>query len=109
MMDVSDGLAKDLHAITPAGTMPALDAKALPLRARATVRAALSDGEDYELLFALSATANASTFRRDWRKAFPTVRLSCIGEFVTTGMLPNGAVNLSAYRGYEHLKRHVDI
>lgn len=107
MMDVSDGLAKDLHAITPPGTAPALDAKALPLRVGATVRAALSDGEDYELLFALSAAANARSFERQWARAFPRVRLSCIGQFVTAGKLPEGAVELTAYRGYEHLKRHV--
>lgn len=107
MMDVSDGLAKDLHAITPPGTAPALGAKAVPLRAGATVRAALSDGEDYELLFAFSATASARAFERQWAKAFPKVRLSCIGEFVTSGKLPEGAVDLAGYRGYEHLKRHV--
>lgn len=107
MMDVSDGLAKDLHAITPPGTAPALEAKAVPLRAGATVRAALSDGEDYELLFAFSATASARAFERQWAKAFPKVRLSCIGEFVTSGKLPEGAVDLAGYRGYEHLKRHV--
>jgi thiamine-monophosphate kinase len=107
MMDVSDGVAKDLHAITPPGTAPALDAKALPMRAGATIRAALSDGEDYELLFALSAKASATAFEREWAKSFQRVRLSCIGTFVTANQVPEQAVNLAAYRGYEHLKRHV--
>ena len=107
MMDVSDGLAKDLHAITPPGTAPAIDSHALPLRFGASVRAALSDGEDYELLFALSAAANARSFERQWARAFPKVRLSCVGHFVTAGKLPAGSVELTAYRGYEHLKRHV--
>jgi hypothetical protein len=40
MMDVSDGLAKDLHALTPSGAAPALDAVTLPLRRGADLRAA---------------------------------------------------------------------
>jgi thiamine-monophosphate kinase len=32
MMDVSDGIAKDLHAITPPGAAPALDPERVPLR-----------------------------------------------------------------------------
>jgi thiamine-monophosphate kinase len=52
MLDLSDGLAKDLRALTPAHSAPALTAAALPLRRTADVRAALADGEDYELVFA---------------------------------------------------------
>ena len=59
MLDVSDGLAKDLHALTPSGAAPALDAAMLPRRRGADLRAALTDGEDYELVFALAARADA--------------------------------------------------
>lgn len=104
MMDVSDGLAKDLHALTPRGGAPALEADALPRRAGADVRAALADGEDYELVFALAARADADAFTRAWRKAFPRTPLTRIGRFVRRGTEPAGTLNLDDYRGYEHLR-----
>lgn len=104
MMDVSDGLAKDLHALTPRGAAPALNASALPLRPGADVRAALTDGEDYELVFALAARTDRDAFARAWTRAFPRTRLSCIGRFVPAGALPADALNLDDYRGYEHLR-----
>lgn len=104
MMDVSDGLAKDLHALTPRGATPALDGASIPRRVGATLAAALGDGEDYELVFALAARANHEAFARAWRRAFPRLRLSCIGRFVPTGSLPTDALNLDDYRGYEHLR-----
>jgi thiamine-monophosphate kinase len=105
MMDVSDGLAKDIHALTPAGALPALDASTLPLRAGADVTAGLSDGEDYELLFALSKSSDPSAFFRRWRRAFPRTRLSCIGRFVAANRVPANAVPLAKFHGYEHLRR----
>jgi thiamine-monophosphate kinase len=104
MMDVSDGLAKDLRALTPPGATPALDAAALPRRDGADVRAALSDGEDYELVFAVSSKANRARFERDWSRKFPRLRLSCIGQFVARGKLSAAALDLSQYHGYEHLR-----
>lgn len=105
MMDVSDGLAKDLHALTPAGALPALEASALPRRRGSDVRAALTDGEDYELVFAVAARADHGAFTRAWRRAFPRTALSRIGHFVPAGALPAGAVDLTALHGYEHLTR----
>jgi thiamine-monophosphate kinase len=105
MMDVSDGLAKDLHALTPPGMAAALVADSLPRRAGASVRSALSDGEDYELLFALGSTADPHRFETAWRKRFPRVRLTCIGRFSGKSDLPEGALDLSAYSGYEHLRK----
>ena len=104
MMDVSDGLAKDLHVLTPRGAVPALDSTALPCRAGCTLAAALSEGEDYELVFTLAARSDRAVFERAWRRAFPRTRLSRIGRFVRPGALPTGALNLDDYRGYEHLR-----
>jgi thiamine-monophosphate kinase len=104
MMDVSDGLAKDIHALTPARAVPALDPAALPRRAGASLRAALTDGEDYELLFVLDAKADATAFARNWRRAFPRTALSRIGRFVPARQRPADTVDLAAYRGYEHLR-----
>jgi len=103
MMDLSDGLAKDLRALTPRGAAPALDAAALPFRRGADLSATLTDGEDYELVFALSAEADPASFLRAWHRAFPRTRLSRIGSFVR-GEAPSGAVPLTDYSGYEHLR-----
>lgn len=102
MMDVSDGLAKDLHALTPRGAVAALTPTALPRRAGCDVRAALVDGEDYELVFAARASADLAAFTRAWRRAFPRTPLTAIGRFTRT--LPPGALDLRDYHGYEHLR-----
>jgi thiamine-monophosphate kinase len=114
MMDVSDGLAKDLHALTPPGTKPAIEVTAVPVSAAARLLAvltkksplhhALGDGEDYELVFALAKAADQAMFENSWRRAFPRTRLTRIGDFVRSGKLPAGAINLDDYQGYEHLR-----
>ncbi len=112
MMDVSDGLAKDLDSLTPAGLLPALKASALPIspaarrHARRTKKSplthALGDGEDYELLIVVRA--GAAKFEHAWRKRFPRLPLSRLGHFVRKDQLPAGALCLANYHGYEHLR-----
>ncbi len=112
MMDVSDGLAKDLYSLASVGLVPALDAKAIPVSAAARRQAlrsgktplahALGDGEDYELLIVVHA--GADRFEQAWRNRFPTLRLSCLGRFVRKNHLPAGALRLADYHGYEHLR-----
>jgi thiamine-monophosphate kinase len=104
-MDLSDGLGKDLHALTPKAAEPAIIRQSIPRRAGATVRAALTDGEDYELLFVVDHDCNSEEFERLWRRAFPRVRLSRIGQFVPEGLVPSSAVQLKNFQGYEHLRR----
>lgn len=104
MMDVSDGLAKDLHALTPRGTVPALNAAAIPRRDGADLRAALTDGEDYELVFAVDGRVDEETFVDAWSRAFPRTRLSRIGRFVAARDVPADAVKLADFHGYEHLQ-----
>ena len=114
MMDVSDGLAKDLGELTPAGLAPALCAPAVPV-SRAAHRAArqsrrrplahaLGDGEDYELLIVVRARADHDGFEQAWRRRFPEVRLSLIGRFSEKSRVPAGALRLGDFRGYEHLQ-----
>jgi thiamine-monophosphate kinase len=102
MMDVSDGLAKDLGSLAPAGSSPAIYSAMLPRRAAATDRQALCDGEDYELAFCVASRADRTALERAWRGRFPRTRLSCIGRFVRAGAVPPGAITLGEYRGYEH-------
>lgn len=114
MMDVSDGIAKDIDSLTPDGLAPALQASAIPLSAAARQRAkvtqrsplfhALGDGEDYELLVVVRARAVTARFEAAWRKRFPRLKLSRLGRFVRQGQLPAGALRLSDYQGYEHLR-----
>ncbi|HUJ44170.1 MAG TPA: thiamine-phosphate kinase [Opitutaceae bacterium] len=115
MMDVSDGLAKDLYALTPPRSVPALRTNAIPLSpaartcARRTGRTplahALADGEDYELVFAVDGQADQAALARAWRRAFPRLRITCIGRFVSAGNVPPDSLRLEEFRGYEHLRR----
>ena len=92
MIDLSDGLAGDLRHLLKAGGVGAeLLATAIPVsraakrRAQASTRAkppllaALSDGEDFELLFTV-ASQDAVPVLDAWKARFPEVRLSCIGK-----------------------------
>jgi thiamine-monophosphate kinase len=104
MMDLSDGLAKDLGALTPPRAKPALEPDALPLRRGADLRAALTDGEDYELVFALAAHTDAVAFARAWHRRFPRTRLTNIGHFARSNALSPSHVRLEDFSGYEHLR-----
>lgn len=113
LIDVSDGVAKDLRALTPEGAEPALDPPALPVSpaARALAKTtgrtplahALSDGEDYELLFTVARNADRAAFEHAWRRRFKTP-LSCIGRFVRLGRRETDTIDLSQFHGYEHLR-----
>ena len=104
MMDVSDGLAKDLWALAPAGTAPCLEPAAVPRRDGASLREALCDGEDYELAFAVSGRADAGAMERAWRRAFPGTPLSRIGRLGRPAARGATGFRLSDYGGYEHLR-----
>ena len=43
--------------------------------------AALTDGEDFELLFTV-ASKNAVPLLDAWKKQFPELKLSCIGKII---------------------------
>ena len=96
MIDLSDGLAGDLRHVLNASAVGAeLRAASVPIsraarqaaRASATAKpplvAALTDGEDYELLFTL-AGRDAVPLLDAWKKAFPSLRLTCIGKITAT-------------------------
>jgi thiamine-monophosphate kinase len=117
MLDLSDGLAGDLrHLIKASGVGAELLAAAIPISRAAKSRAAaggkpallaaLSDGEDYELLFTVSA-ADAVRLLDAWTVQFPELKLSCIGKILPGHELvlrdEAGVQRLSAH-GYVHFK-----
>jgi len=78
MIDVSDGLVADLgHILEMSRVGAVLDTAAIPLRDGAKLPEALSDGEDYELIFAVPPEKSAG-LEASW--PFRT-RLSKIGFF----------------------------
>ncbi len=78
MIDLSDGLATDLRHLIRSSrvgaelwleTIPIARAARLGVDRQTALRRALTDGEDYELLFTVAA-AQAHSFERAWRKVF---------------------------------------
>jgi thiamine-monophosphate kinase len=89
MIDISDGLLQDLgHLLEQSHTGAIIDLNGIPVsraakrlakksRAKA-LRHALTDGEDFELLFAISANKKQK-LEKAWKIHFPQVPLSWIG------------------------------
>ena len=101
MMDLSDGLAADLPRLAAASRCGyELDPGAVPRRRGATVRQALGEGEDYELLLAVAPSA-AARLEAAWRKRFPRVGLTRIGRLRPRGV----SAGLGAARGFDHFAR----
>ena len=94
LMDVSDGLAGDLpHILRASGVGAELLKSAVPISraakenskrgdaAKPAFVAALTDGEDFELLFTVSSK-KAVPVLDAWKKKFSDVKLSCIGRII---------------------------
>jgi thiamine-monophosphate kinase len=103
MIDISDGLLRDLsHLCEESGVAAEIDATRVPVHRGASLEAALSDGEDYELLFALPADQAA---RLDGRRIRGTL-ITRIGTFTRgrgiTLVRPDGRRERTRPRGWEH-------
>jgi thiamine-monophosphate kinase len=100
MMDLSDGLGIDLPRLARASRSGfQLDTNALPLGPSATRKNAIADGEDYELLFAVSPTDNERLQKR-WRDRFPRLHLTQIGLLNRKSAIKNPQL----VRGYVHFR-----
>jgi thiamine-monophosphate kinase len=117
MIDLSDGLAGDLrHILNASGAGAELKKSAVPISrvakeiarknpfGKTPLAAALSDGEDFELLFTVAA-GDAVKLLDAWKKHFPKLKLSCIGKTTAgegiTVRDKSGAQPLDAH-GYVH-------
>lgn len=96
MIDISDGLAGDLRHVLKASRVGAeLLATSIPISkearrlarsesaAKPPLLAALTDGEDFELLFTV-ASRDAVPLLDAWKKRFPGLPVTCIGK-ITAG------------------------
>src|SRR5262245_52246214 len=80
MMDLSDGLGADLPRLARASKVEFdIQLKKLPVARGATIDDAISEGEDYELLFAISRR-DRNSLERQWRRKFPKLLLTRIGS-----------------------------
>jgi thiamine-monophosphate kinase len=101
MMDLSDGLGADLPRLARAsGVGFEVDEAALPLNRGCTTEQAISDGEDYELLFAISPRHSARLLK-SWRKKFPKLLLTRIGKLNSKFEIRNSKFP----GGYVHFKQ----
>ena len=100
MIDLSDGLGADLPRLARAsGVGFEVDDAALPLNPGCTTKQAISDGEDYELLFALSPK-DSRTLAARWKRKFPNLPLTRIGRLIRKSKIENRKLP----RGYVHFK-----
>lgn len=120
MIDLSDGLATDLKHILNASKLGAdLLSTAVPIsRAAREIKArngsdktplsaALSDGEDFELLFTIPGK-HAVPLNDAWKEQFPDLKLSCIGRTTETPGLrirDRNSIHPMAIDGYVHFKK----
>jgi thiamine-monophosphate kinase len=118
MMDLSDGLAGDLrHILNASGCGAEIRAASVPISreaklharsgsmAKPPLAAALTDGEDFELLFTLPAR-QAVSLLDTWKSRFPGLPLTCVGKITSEPGLrlrDKHGVRVLAANGYVHL------
>ncbi len=101
MMDLSDGLARDLPRMAAAsGVGFLIDEDALPRNKGCSAQQAWADGEDHELLIAVSPRS-VGKLESAWRRKFRRTALTRIGRFVPQG---EGSALSFAAKGWEHFQ-----
>jgi thiamine-monophosphate kinase len=101
MMDLSDGLGVDLPRLARASKVGfKIEMEKLPLTRGVEIGNAISEGEDYELLFAISPR-DREGLKRAWRKQFPKVPLTRIGRLNRKSKIENRKLP----RGYVHFQQ----
>ena len=93
-MDISDGLASDLHTLCTASGVAA-DLDIVPLLPKATLAQALHDGEDYELLYTAPPKVRV-----------PGIRIGVITKGKIGSVKLDG--NIVPPKGYDHFAKHTE-
>jgi thiamine-monophosphate kinase len=100
MMDLSDGLGTDLPRMARASKVGfELDEASIPRTRGCSVQQAITDGEDYELLFAISP-ADSVALCKSWKKKFPKLPLTRIGQLNRKSQI----ANRKSLSGYVHFR-----
>jgi thiamine-monophosphate kinase len=100
MIDLSDGLGADLPRLARASQLSfKIEMERLPLNPGCKVENAISDGEDYELLFAI-APRHREHLQKSWDRKFPKLPLTRIGQFHQKSKIEHQA----SFRGYLHFQ-----
>lgn len=116
MIDLSDGVSSDLRHILEVGKVGALlEAKNIPVSPcvkssslRSAINHALSDGEDFELLFTVRPQ-DAEMLLKKWRRKF-SLRCTIIGQITARKnrlqiKMPNGIIEALQEQGFDHFEK----
>jgi thiamine-monophosphate kinase len=102
MMDLSDGIGADLPRLAGASRCGfELFHERLPCAPGCAAAQALSDGEDYELLFAI-APLHAADLEAAWRKQFPRLPLTRIGSLTKPRIKSSDS---ETHEGHDHFSQ----
>jgi thiamine-monophosphate kinase len=110
MIDLSDGLSSDLNRICrQSGVGAMINAEQLPIsepaqRDNDPLNSALSDGEDFELLFTLTEE-DCERLMENWGQPLPITRIGIITDTkrMEIKMADGRIIDLQS-KGYDHLK-----
>lgn len=113
MVDLTDGLVKELNFLTDPSVSIQIDLKSIPIAQSAQLLAeknsenpidkALCDGEDYELLFTLKHSIQSTQFEAAWKQQFPHTPLTKIGTVIEKNPLAN-ILDSDSQKPIDHLK-----
>jgi thiamine-monophosphate kinase len=107
MIDVSDGLATDLRHITKMSNAGAfITANQIPVSPTHSLEQALTDGEDFELLFTIPSSIKSS-FETAWLESAIKTPISHIGQITDRPDLieiqnEDGSIRSLDEKGYQH-------
>ena len=120
MVDITDGLAKELNFLVSESASLEIDLKSIPIAQSAHLLAekssetplqkAFCDGEDYELLFTLNHSIQSSQFESDWKLKFPQTPLTKIGTIIEKNPLGNiidsvSKKSIDDLKSFDHFKQ----
>lgn len=85
MMDLSDGLSRDLTRLADMSQIPGFTivTSSIPIHPGSDHESAVGEGEDYELLITVPKKG-AEPLAKEWQKQFPDCPLTFIGELTET-------------------------